>query len=349
MFGVSVYLNKEIGKEEQDYLEKAKRNGFQSVFTSLHIPEDDASRLRSRFQSLARMSEKLGLALVADVSSSSLHVIGSSFERAEELIEWGVTGLRMDDGIAPDQIARLSHIMKVALNASTLRQEEWDELIQHGINVSNVEAWHNFYPRPETGLGIDYMKAKNEWLRSLGLTVMAFVPGDSRKRGPLFDGLPTLEKHRQASPFVCALELTNHLHVQKVFVGDPHLSNEGLRQFSFYNEGCIPLRAAAYTDISHYRNVQTNRPDPARDCIRSSESRRMSGAPPEPFHTIARKKGTVTVDNQHYLRYAGELQITLRDLPADEKVNVIGRVTEEDLPLLTYVGPRQSFLIDWDV
>jgi len=47
---------------------------------------------------------------------------------------------------------------------------------------------------------------------------------------------------------------------------------------------------------------------------------------------IPREKGSVTIDNNQYGGYAGELQITLTDLPANEKVNVVGRMVEEDLP-----------------
>lgn len=348
MLGVSVYLNKEIEDDQIIYLEEAKKHGFQSVFTSLHIPEDDASKLRGRFQSLAKLCKRLGLSLVADVTASSLKRIGSSFEQAEELVEWGVSGLRMDDGVAPAEISKLSHCMKVALNASTVRQEEWEELLRCGIRVSNVEAWHNFYPRPETGLGEAFFHEKNEWLHSLGLTVMAFVPGDGVKRGPLFSGLPTLEKHRHGAPFPAALELTSHHYVKKVFIGDPDLSSRSFRQFAFYNKGCIPLKASAFTDVTPYQHVQTNRPDPARDCIRSAESRKLIESSIKPFRTVSRPKGSITVDNERYLRYAGELQITLCDLPADEKVNVIGRVAEEDVALLSHIGPGQSFWIEWD-
>nr|WP_269431510.1 phospho-sugar glycosidase domain-containing protein [Domibacillus indicus] len=56
----------------------------------------------------------------------------------------------------------------------------------------------------------------------------------------------------------------------------------------------------------------------------------------------------MTVDNECYLRCAGELQIILRGLPADEKVYVMLHVGEEDVPLLTHIGPGQSFLIEWD-
>ncbi|WP_375154096.1 DUF871 domain-containing protein [Parageobacillus sp. VR-IP] len=62
-----------------------------------------------------------------------------------------------------------------------------------------------------------------------------------------------------------------------------------------------------------------------------------------PAYMIPREKGRVTIDNNQYGRYAGELQITLTDLPANEKVNVVGRIMEDDLPLLAYVGGGQRF------
>ena len=47
-----------------------------------------------------------------------------------------------------------------------------------------------------------------------------------------------------------------------------------------------------------------------------------------------RRRGDVTIDNSNYGRYMGELQIVLHDLPADRRVNVIGRIVSEDLCLL---------------
>ena len=66
-----------------------------------------------------------------------------TYENVEDLLDWGITGLRMDYGIAPKEIARVSHKMKVALNASTITDSFWKELITEKIRVENVEAWHN--------------------------------------------------------------------------------------------------------------------------------------------------------------------------------------------------------------
>ena len=50
--------------------------------------------------------------------------------------------------------------------------------------------------------------------------------------------------------------------------------------------------------------VHTNRLDPARDVIRSVESREEHKVILQPMHTIARKKGSITIDNELYGRYA---------------------------------------------
>jgi uncharacterized protein len=61
-----------------------------------------------------------------------------------------------------------------------------------------------------------------------------------------------------------------------------------------------------------------------------------------PENTVARPKGTITMDNDLYGRYRGEVQITLNDLPADERVNVIGKVIPEDILLLSFIKPGQG-------
>jgi len=37
------------------------------------------------------------------------------------------------------------------------------------------------------------------------------------------------------------------------------------------------------------------------------------------------------------------MQIVIKDLPKDEKVNVVGMVVEEDVSLLPYVGAGKKF------
>ena len=160
MLGVSIYLSKERVKKQEEWLKVAKKNGFLSIFTSLHIPEDDPNTYKELIQILGKQALENEMELMVDVSQKSLHHLGMTYENVEELVEWGITGLRMDYGITPKEIARVSHKMKVALNASTITDSFWKELLSENIRVKNVEAWHNFYPRPETGLAKSFYKTK---------------------------------------------------------------------------------------------------------------------------------------------------------------------------------------------
>ncbi|MGE1006217.1 DUF871 domain-containing protein [Bacillus cereus] len=349
MIGVSIYLAKERVKKQEEWLKVAKANGFTSIFTSLHIPEDDPGTYKELIQILGKQALENEMELMVDVSPKSLHHLGMTYENVEELLEWGITGLRMDYGITPKEIARVSHKMKVALNASTITDSFWKELITEKIRIENVEAWHNFYPRPETGLAKSFLQKQNEYLHACGIKTMAFIPGDAEKRGPLYEGLPTLEKHRNMRPLEAYLELVQHCGVDKVLIGDISGSVESVQEIASASRGVIPLRYKAFiTDkevLKIVERVHTNRLDPARDVIRSVESREENKVILQPMNAILRKKGSITIDNELYGRYAGEMQVAIHDLPADEKVNVVGMVVEEDISLLPYVGAGKMFQI----
>lgn len=354
MRGISVYLGEGSVKELEPYIERVKKLGFTSIFTSLHIPEEDPSLYEERLRELGAMARTYEMELMADISPRSLGHLGFTWENAEGLVEWGVTGLRIDYGIDEGTIAELSTKMKIALNASTLTKEGLFRLKATGLRTEAVEAWHNFYPRPETGLDTQEFFRVNDWLKEEGLSVMAFVPGDGKRRGPLFEGLPTLEEHRAVSPLAAYVALEKSGLVDKILIGDITLSEDSLAQFSAYDEGVIQLRAESLTKNSNVletaSRVHTNRLDAARDVVRSMESREYGLFGTHRLHpegTSERTKGSITIDNERYGRYQGELQITKRNLPANDKVNVIGRICQEDLALLEHINSGVKFQLVW--
>lgn len=349
MRGISVYLGDDSFQGLSPYIERVSKLGFTSIFTSLHIPEDDPLLYKERLQQLGRWALQFDMELMADIAPQSLAHLGFGWDNAEGLLEWGVTGLRIDYGVDDNVIAALSQKMKIALNASTLTKAGLAALTRAGLQRNAVEMWHNFYPRPETGLDSSEFVKTNLWLKSEGLAVMAFIPGDGLLRGPLHCGLPTLEEHRDVSPFKAYLHLKADGAVDKILIGDITLSDESLYQFSEFHKGTIPLRAEPLVEVAPL-DIQTNRWDAARDCIRSIESRQYGLIGThllEPNNTIPRYTGSITIDNKRYGRYQGELQITKKDLAADEKVNVIGKIINEDLELLPYIKGGVKFQINW--
>lgn len=354
MRGISVYLGEGSLKDLEPYIQRVRKLGFRSIFTSLHIPEEDPAVYEERLRELGVLALAYEMELMADISPKSLGHLGFTWDNAEGLVEWGVTGLRIDYGIDERTIVELSGKMKIALNASTLTKEGLARLKAAGLRTEATEAWHNFYPRPETGLDTQDFHDVNEWLKIEGLTVMAFIPGDGQRRGPLFEGLPTLEEHRSVSPFSAYMAFEKSGLIDKILVGDIMLSEESLAQFTAYEQGVIQLRAESLTEnqdlMETAGTVQTNRLDAARDCVRSMESREyglFGTRRLDPEHTIVRPIGSITVDNERYGRYQGEMQITKRALPADDRVNVIGKVLQQDLPLLNYIKSGVKFQLIW--
>ena len=65
----------------------------------------------------------------------------------------------------------------------------------------------------------------------------------------------------------------------------------------------------------------------------------------EPQNCAARRRGTITVDNRLYGRYSGELMLLREELPADERVNVIGTVPENAHLLIDRIARGAQFML----
>ncbi|WP_018922953.1 DUF871 domain-containing protein [Salsuginibacillus kocurii] len=352
MRGISIYLNQQSSEEQWAYLSQMKAYGFSAILTSLHLPEDDPTFYVEALKTLGSQAKQLDMELIADVSPSSLEHLGLTFESAPNLLDWGVDGIRADYGIEPESIASLSHKMRIALNASTITDSFLQTLIELGLETAHTEAWHNFYPRPETGLAKAELQEQNAKLQAAGIRTLAFVAGDGKRRGPLHQGLPTLEKHRNVAPFSAALELWRDAGVDKVMIGDPDLSDGSAEAFQAFDEGVVTLDAVwekpGEAVMAIARQPHRQRLDPARDVVRSETSRFYASQ--ANVHISAdreasksRLPGAITIDNELYGRYQGELQVAKVHLPADEKVNVVGYIAEEDLPLIHMLRPGEHF------
>ena len=147
MLGISIFVADRTLEENMNYMKEMKEAGCTEIFTSLHMPEDDIDVLKEKFLEIANAAKQLDMDLMADISGKALEKFSFPF-----LLQSGVTGLRMDFGFGAHEIAAYSQKMKIALNASTLTAEFLATLKDHHICLENIEAWHNYYPRPETGL-----------------------------------------------------------------------------------------------------------------------------------------------------------------------------------------------------
>jgi hypothetical protein len=91
------------------------------------------------------------------------------------------------------------------------------------------------------------------------------------------------------------------------------------------------------------------RGDRSEYLLRSTMTRVVFKEKPFPAHnTVPIKRGDILIGNANFGQYKGETEIALKDMPNDKsRVNVVGRISDDDMVLLDYVKPWSSFkLVD---
>lgn len=350
--GISAFVGLgQTCRENLAYLERARRHGYTKLFTSLHVPEADPTGFRCEMETLLAAANDRGFEVTADVSPRYFENIELAGTTPASL---GIHVLRLDFGFDPVSAAEIARHSgcRIELNASTATEQELNGLLFQGVAIERLRAGHNYYPRPETGLGFALFAQRSALFRARGIPVSAFVPCLKNPRGPVFCGLPTLEAHRRVSPASAVRQLWASQMVRTIFFGDPLVPEEVLEAAAAQPEAdsdvltfrVVPDPFASVADIALMAEVHVNRADAAQNVVRSAGSRQLGKGPVTPQREPQqRPRGSVTVDNLLYGRYMGELQIALVDLPPDERVNVAGRIVEEDLCLLDCLTPGRPF------
>lgn len=133
-------------------------------------------------------------------------------------------------------------------------------------------------------------------------------------------------------------------NVDDVIIGDSLTSIETLSMLKeAFEEDTISLRVWLHKE---YQDLASNtflvRRDHPKYILRLNAPRKENV-----LMTFTGKRivGAITMDNYLYGRYGGEVQICLSELEADARVNVIGYVHPEDIPLLSCI--KNTTKIKW--
>ena len=358
--GISVYLSDYLEDPEKvyNYLSQAKKCGFCDVFSSIHLPEDDFDAVTSTMIEFSNFINSNGFSLSIDLSSMDLLKIKSNPKLEHDFQNSRILLYRLDFGFNDEDIRYIYNFLGCAgfmINASTTKQYEIDEYLNDFYKLSPdivIKGCHNFYPRPETGLGMKFLIDQSTLFKNRNINTIACVASYNNPRGPIFKGLPTAECHRFSDIGRATQELLSTGVINEILIGDPfalkseleavfHASETNILSLRFIEEACI---SQSERNIIYYQ-IHIARPDLSDFVIRSRSSREMAnfGKKISPNNTNDRSNYSVTIDNANYNRYSGELQIVLKDLPADNKVNVVGKIFFEDIRLLDYVKNGVKF------
>ena len=334
MLGISVYFS----DLDYDYIEYAAKHGAKYIFTSLHIPEEDLSNLDQDLPLFLERCKELNIDLIPDISPLTFEKLKLKNNDIKGLKDLGFKYLRLDFGFEDvNDVVELSNHFKIVLNASTINEQYLIDCQNAGLDLKAMYVMHNFYPKKETGLPLDYFKNLNEIFVRYGFNTMAFVPGDHIKRLPRYEGLPTLEKHRALNPYVSAVELIKTCNITDILIGDNQAHHDTLKYISDYMSNGImnvPVIMNAGSE-SMLNEIMEVRNDLSEDLVRLKTQRFPDASIPIKNNN-ERKKGTITLDNKLAGRYSGEIQIMKHDLPYDPASNIIA-----------WIHPNFTGLIDF--
>ena len=340
--GISIYAGLDYDSEENlSLIEQAAEMGFKRLFTSAQIPEAaNAETFLDDLTDILTTASLNDFEIIIDVN-------------AENFSQYDIEGitLRLDDGFSVDKVAEISRGRKIMLNASTVTEDFLNDLLGLGANFDNISALHNFYPHACTGLDSYFFDNQNHILHDFGIQVGAFVPSkDGKRRQPCGDGLPTLEDCRNFSTDLSARFLAA-LGTDFIIIGDGQPTREELQALSAIQNDEVVFHAQLLsndlTTAELLSNQFTRRADVSKSVIRAVEGReylkKLGGKIPPDTLPIERGFGDITVDNDNFGRYAGEVQIVQDILPADERVNIAAHILDEEIFLTSYIKPRQKF------
>lgn len=332
MIGVSTYLQ----DLDLEYLKEAVNLGITHVFTSVQIIEEDYTDFDKKFESFLNFSIENNLTLIPDIAPRTFDKIG--IKDIKELKDKGFNAVRVDGGFDTlEEMKYLTELFYVYLNASDIKPKLLEELKAYGCDMSKISVMHNFYPRLYTGLNKEHVVTLNKKFKEYGVRVAAFVQGDEKLRGPVYEGLPTLEKHRGVNPYVATIELKES-YVDDIYIGDNTAKISTLEKMVEYDKtGIINLEVSFYDEFKKLYNIVTPiRRDITDDIIRLAYGRaELSDI--KQRNTVKRYPGAITVDNELSGRYEGELNICKKNLPSDGKVNVIGHINPEYIEIFNYI------------
>lgn len=360
--GVSVYPDFEnpgTMTRIHEYIRKAARLGYGEVFSSLHIPEKDISGSLEEMAALGGFVKNCGMEFTLDFSAKEMRQFLDNPQKLAQLRRIPVDWLRMDFGFDSESICDMAQrlpIRGLMCNASVLTAEEVRETVdtvRDRLGLA-LRAHHNFYPRPETGLSMAFFCERSRLYLPYEVPVTACVPAFREPRQPLFEGLPTVERHRTLSSGDAAAELKHTGLIDAVLIGDSFAGDDELEDVAAVCRNApVKLRVLPEKDISVqerrilFGGVHHVRPDSPETSLRSQSSREMAtpGALIAPRSARKRHRFDITVDNENYRRYSGEMQLLLCDMPEDARVNVAARVHPQDYAKVARILPGTDFIL----
>lgn len=353
--GISIYPNHGARDEVFNYIELANKYGFKRIFTCLISVEGrEIEGVIKEFKDILTYANEKGMEVIADIDPTVFKSFNITYKDLSFFMKLGLYGVRLDLGYSGMEESIMTfnpYGIKVELNMSS-GTKYVDNIFSYKPNIENLLGCHNFYPHAYTGLSYEHFINCSRQFKRLGIRTAAFINSPTAKFGPwpVSEGLCTLEMHRSLPIDVQAKHLFITGMIDDVIIANSFASEDELRALSRINKDMLEFKVNLVSDIPEIERKivleepHFNRGDISEYVARSTQSRvKYKGHDFPPFNTPDIKRGDILIDSSLYTRYAGELQIALKDMKNSGKTNVVGRIVKDELFLLDYLEPWMKF------
>ncbi|MDR0899040.1 MAG: MupG family TIM beta-alpha barrel fold protein [Lactobacillaceae bacterium] len=353
--GISVYLKEDNLDENITYIKKAAELGFTRLFTSMLEIVGEPDQHIAGFKKLIDVANKVGMKTTVDINPALFDELGIKYDDLSFFKELGAWAIRLDEGFTGLEETQMTHNplgLKIETNIS--RGGHYIEsVMDYSPNRDALIGSHNFYPQKYTGLDKDYFNGTAGLYKSYNLQTSAFVSAPSATQGPwpVSDGLVSLEDHRNLPLATQVQWMKFNPNIDNIFIGNAHASDEELEEAATAFKRTMPLLhvlkngepTELETKIVEGKN-QLYRGDRSSYVIRSTQSRvDYKNEPLAPRNTETVNQYDVLIANENYGQYKAELQIAIKPLENDGRMNVVGRIHPDDIILISEINPWSSF------
>ncbi|MDR1470060.1 MAG: MupG family TIM beta-alpha barrel fold protein [Spirochaetaceae bacterium] len=332
-----VYPTDEVSAREMVF-DQAQKYGGNVLFTSLHIPESEG--LKAYVDYLREKHEK-GFTFFADIAPLTLKRLDISVDDLRDLRQAGIVGLRIDFGFSHAEIKRIAESgLRIAVNASCVTEADIEALA-----LPDLAGWHNYYPRPETGLSRDFFLAQSALFKERGLPLYSFIPGERQFRAPLFMGLPMLETQRYKNAYRNFLEIAYLSPESAVVCAEGTLYEEHASWIQQYEqEGVLTVPLASVDGAlkkTLFDREFTVRPELTGISLRLEGTRGVV-KPEKALQGETRARGSIQMDGALWGRYEGELHLMQKDMPLDPRSIRVAEIPDPYKAIAGFIRPRQK-------
>ena len=353
--GVSIYPERSTFEKDQAYLDLAHKHGYTRVFTSLLEIDGDADQVLGSFNKVVAYANSLGMEVMVDINPGLFTQLNISYDDLSFFHKMGAYGIRLDIGFTGQEEARMTrnpYGIKIEVNMSS-GPKYVDSIMAFSPNRENLLGSHNFYPHRYSGLEYNHFVYCSNQYRNHNLNTAAFVNSHEATFGPwpTQDGLCSLEDHRDLEIATQVKHLVLTDLIDDIIIGNAYASEaEIIAMAEAFNADYPSVKVDLDQEISDVERkvvldeLHSYRGDRSAYILRSTMTRiKYKNEEFPPHNTIDIKRGDLLVDNVDFGQYKGEMQIALKEMENIGRVNVVGRISDDELFLLDFLKPWSNF------